>query len=109
MSRLANIYDCDDNEIIDSDWQDMDAMIDDIKLYVNSTYELINNADDIGNNNIPISSPRIGFVSQSGKRWTIKVINIKYSTNDPKRIMLKSTLGRQKLLDFLNEKSEVSL
>jgi hypothetical protein len=92
---------------IDSDWDDMLAMLRDIKGYVAKTGDKVLPADDPGHHHDPPRVPRFGYWSMSGKGWTIKLSKAQsFDTGDDfskvVRACLKSTDGRQKLVDFLN-------
>lgn len=100
MTKLADIFDIDDRDI-DSDWEDIEKMLLDIKVHVKTTGEEIFPMDDPGHNHTPPRSPRIGYSSES-KCWTIRLTKAKLANEDIKKL-LRTVNGRKDLLDWLNK------
>ena len=107
MTTLGNVFNIDSSTLA-TDWEDLYVMLDDIKMYVAKTQDFILNADDPGCNWDPPRSPRIGFVSGSGKKWTIRLNKVAKQSNSPPehwrnlKSMLTSADGRAKLANYLN-------
>lgn len=111
MTTLGNIFNI-DSSVLNSDWDNLYAMLDNIKDYVNRTKDFVLSADDPGCNYKPWRSPRIGFVSESGKEWTIRLGTVSRQGNlvpehwKGLNNLLNSSNSRIKLANYLNGKIE---
>lgn len=93
-----------DTTPIDTDWDDLPSMIDNIRQHRVRTGEGITNADDPGTTYDPPRVPRIGFQAQpSGKTWTITIWKLRdqLQVDGLAGWAFRSREGRQRLLDYV--------
>lgn len=114
MITLENIFNF-NSSVLSTDWEDLYTMLDDIKAYVAKTQDFVISADDPGYNHEPPRSPRIGFVSEKGKEWTIRLGKVSKQGNSPPenwknlKSMLTSSSGRIKLANYLNSQDDYEI
>ena len=101
MKTLADLFNRDPN-VLDTDCDNLKEMFKDIKSYVKKTGDIVFNSDDPGYSHDPPREPRIGFVSEKGKHWTIKLSTVAKNRTADKTYLLKAADGRKELLDWLN-------
>lgn len=85
-----------------SDWTDLRDMLTNIRQHVLSTGDTVMQGDDLGFHYQPRRVARLGYISRTGRVWTIQVTRIGEKPLGPLEELIKTSEGKRKILEALN-------